>query len=122
MNEANSTLQDLKNRIRQFTEERDWNQFHDLKNLSMALTIEAAELMEHFRWVAITDANAVMNHAETAAAIREEVADVLLLLTQFASIANIDLMDAAEKKLSINALRYPIEKCKGVSMKYNKLR
>ena len=107
----------MKKRIQQFTDEREWQQFHDLKNLSMALAIEAAELMEHFRWVANTDASAVMNHVETAAAIRQEVADVLLLLTQFANVANIDLMDAAEKKLAINETRYPVEKCKGVATK-----
>jgi dCTP diphosphatase len=121
MNDNDSKLSELKASIRQFTDERQWQQFHDLKNLSMALAIEAAELMEHFRWVANSGANAVMNDAETANAIREEAADVLLLLTQFANVAGIDLMDAAEKKLVLNETRYPVEKCKGVATKYDKL-
>lgn len=121
MNDTDSSLRDLKDRIKQFTDERDWQQFHDLKNLSMALAIEAAELMEHFRWVTNADASAVMNDAEAAAAIREEVADVLLFLTQFANVANIDLLEAAEKKLAINSVRYPVDKSKGVATKYDKL-
>lgn len=121
MNDTTSALQELKQRMRQFADDRDWQQFHDLKNLSMALAIEAAELMEHFRWVANTDANAVMNNAESAAAIRQEVADVLLLLVQFANIAGIDLMAAAEAKIDFNEVRYPVEKCKGVATKYDKL-
>ena len=119
MNDGETTLAQLKQCVRQFTEERDWRQFHDLKNLSMALTIEAGELMEHFRWLPNTEANAAMNDEEVAAAIREEVADVLLFLIQFANIAGIDLSNAAEEKLAINAKRYPIDKFKGVSKKYD---
>ncbi len=81
MNDQQSNLAELKQQIREFTTARDWEQFHDLKNLSMALAIEAAELMEHFRWVNNADANAVMQNEATAKAVREEVADVLLLLT-----------------------------------------
>lgn len=121
MNDASAALDELKQRMRQFADDRDWQQFHDLKNLSMALAIEAAELMEHFRWVANTDANAVMNDAESAAAIRQEAADVLLLLVQFANVAGIDLMAAADAKLALNQVRYPVEKCKGVATKYDKL-
>ena len=120
MNDEATTLHELKARVRLFGEERDWQQFHDLKNLSMAIAIEAAELMEHFRWIANTEANAVMNETTSAAEICEEVADVLLLLTQFANVANIDLMDSAEKKLAVNAARYPVEKFKGMATKYNK--
>jgi len=87
----------------------------------MAPAIEVAELMKHFRWVANSDANAMMSDADVAAAIREEVADVLLLLTQFANVARMDLMDAAEKKLSLNEDRYPVDKCKGIATKYDKL-
>jgi dCTP diphosphatase len=121
MNDSDSTIRELKAAIQHFTDEREWQQFHDLKNLSMALSIEVAELMEHFRWVTNTEANAVMESAETADAIREEAADVLLLLTQFANVAGIDLMNAAAKKLALNQTRYPVDKCKGVATKYNKL-
>ncbi len=121
MNDQQTTISELKARVREFTSERDWDRFHELKSLSMALTIEAAELMEHFRWIANSDANALMQDAEVAKAVREEVADVLLFLTQFANVAQIDLMAAAEEKLQLNESRYPIEKCKGIATKYNKL-
>jgi len=121
MNDNESVIYDLKQRVAQFADDREWGRFHDLKNLSMALAIEAAELMEHFRWVTNADANALMDDVDASAAIREEAADVLLLLTQFANIAGIDLMVAAEKKLALNERRYPIEKCKGIATKYDKL-
>jgi dCTP diphosphatase len=121
MNDHDSTLRELKVAIQHFTDEREWQQFHDLKNLSMALSIEVAELMEHFRWVTNSEANEVMKSSEAANAIREEAADVLLLLTQFANVAGIDLMDAAERKLTLNQTRYPVDKCRGIATKYNKL-
>jgi dCTP diphosphatase len=121
MNDSASTLEELKQRMKQFADDRDWQQFHDLKNLSMALAIEAAELMEHFRWVANTNANALMSDADVAAAIRQEAADVLLLLVQFANVAGIDLMAAAQAKLALNEVRYPIDKSRGVATKYDKL-
>lgn len=121
MNDANTTLDELKQRMLQFASDRDWLQFHDLKNLSMALAIEAAELMEPFRWTANVDAGAVMSSPEVADAIRQEAADILLLLVQFANIAGIDLLAAAEAKLALNDQRYPIDKCKGVSTKYDQL-
>ncbi|MEM6690177.1 MAG: nucleotide pyrophosphohydrolase [Planctomycetota bacterium] len=121
LKDAETPLKELKDRIQRFTDERDWHQFHDLKNLSMALAIEAGELMEHFRWVANTEAQSVMKNPGSAVEIREELADVLLFVVQFANVANIDLMEAAERKLAINAERYPISKSKGVATKYNKL-
>jgi len=121
MNDIDTPLGELKTHMRQFANERDWQQFHDLKNLSMAVAIEAAELMEHFRWVTNSDANLLMNETDTAIAIRQEVADVLMLLVQFANVAGIDLMAAAEAKIALNETRYPIDKCKGVATKYDKL-
>jgi dCTP diphosphatase len=120
MNDDDSTLSELKARTRQFSDERDWQQFHDLKNLSMAIAIEAAELMEHFRWIGNTEANALMSNTAVAAEIREEVADILLLVAQFANVADIDLMDSAAKKLVVNAARYPVAEFKGSATKYNK--
>ena len=121
LNDADTPLQSLKEKIQDFTDERDWRQFHDLKNLSMALSIEAGELMEHFRWVANTNSAKQMDDPVAAAAIREELADVLLFIVQFANVAGIDLMQAAEKKLALNAERYPVGKSKGVATKYDKL-
>lgn len=121
MNDTDSTLQSLKDRVGSFTAERDWTQFHDLKNLSMAIATEAAEIMEHFRWVPNVEANQLMSIPDSADAIQQEVADVLLLLAEFANVAKIDLMAAAERKLAINESRYPVCKSKGTATKYNKL-
>ncbi len=121
MKDVDSTLQDLKDRVENFTAERDWTQFHDLKNLSMAIATEAAEIMEHFRWIPNVEANHLMSIPDSADAISQEVADVLLLLTEFANVANIDLMDAAERKLAINESRYPVDKSKGNATKSNTL-
>jgi dCTP diphosphatase len=121
MNDVTTPLNELKTQMRQFAEDRDWQQFHDLKNLSMAIAIEAAELMEHFRWIANADANALLNDTPTAIAVGEEAADVLLLLVQFANVAGIDLMATAEAKIAVNETRYPIDKSKGVATKYDRL-
>src|SRR5215203_5117981 len=95
MNDASATIDSLKDQMRRFVAERDWEQFHDLKNLSMAIAVEAGELMDHFRWVKNTEANAVMTDADAATAVRHEAADVFLLLLEFAIIARIDLAGAA---------------------------
>jgi NTP pyrophosphatase (non-canonical NTP hydrolase) len=118
MNDASATVDALKDQMRRFVAERDWEQFHDLKNLSMAIAVEAGELMDHFRWVRNTEANAVLREPEAAAAVRQEVADVFLLLLEFAIIAKIDLASAALDKLEINRRRYPVESARGNSRKH----
>jgi dCTP diphosphatase len=108
-----TTTGDLRREMGAFVAERDWEQFHDLKNLSMAIAVEAAELMEIFRWVENRRAGEAMQSAGSAAAVRQEVADVLLLLLSFANAAGIDLADAAREKLEINRGRYPVEASRG---------
>jgi dCTP diphosphatase len=108
-----TTIGDLRREMGAFVAERDWEQFHDLKNLSMAIAVEAAELMEIFRWVENRRAGEAMQSAGSAAAVRQEVADVLLLLLSFANAAGIDLADAAREKLEINRGRYPVEASRG---------
>src|SRR4051812_47497288 len=103
--------------MRRFVAERDWEQFHDLKNLSMAVAVEAGELMDHFRWVDNKAASAVMQDPEQARAVRHEVADVLLLLLDFAIMAKIDLAGAALEKLDLNRKKYPVETARGSSRK-----
>lgn len=117
MTDATSTIDTLKDEMRRFVAERDWEQFHDLKNLSMAVAVEAAELMDHFRWVKNTEAAAVVQDPDAARAVRQEVADVLLLLLEFAIMAKIDLASAALEKLEINRRNYPVETARGNSRK-----
>jgi dCTP diphosphatase len=121
MPDATTTVQDLKDRMAEFVRERDWGRFHDLKNLSMAIAVEAGELMDHFRWVENARAAEVMADATTARDVRHEAADVLLLLLEFAAVAGIDLADAAAEKLAVNRSKYPVEKSRGRSTKHDRL-
>jgi dCTP diphosphatase len=118
MNDATTTVEQLKDQMRRFVKERDWEQFHDLKNLSMAIAVEAAELMDHFRWVPNTGAAEVVRDPAQAHAVRHEVADVLLLVLEFAMMAGIDLSAAAAEKLDINRKKYPVETAKGNARKH----
>jgi NTP pyrophosphatase (non-canonical NTP hydrolase) len=115
------TLSDLQLRIRRFAEERDWLQFHDPKNLSMAIAVEAGELMDHFRWVANDRSRQVLDDPRSRAGIEEEAADVLILLAEFADVCGIDLLAAAGRKLEANALRYPVELSRGKATKHDRL-
>lgn len=113
------SLDKLLERIRQFRDERDWMQFHDPKSMAASITIEAAELLEHFQWKNREEAEEyVKQHKEE---IAEEIADVAMYLFELSDNLGIDLLDAMSKKLEKNAKKYPVEKAKGVHTKYNKL-
>lgn len=107
------TLDDLKNALRQFAEERDWEQFHSPKNLAMALTVEVAELTEHFQW--LTQQESFIISSEQKNAIRHELADVLIYLVRLADRLDIDLLQAAQNKIALNAEKYPADACRGRS-------
>ncbi len=105
--------------VRKFADERDWDQFHSPKNLSMALIVEAGELVEHFQW--LTQSQSRQPDAEQQQAIALEMADVLIYLVRLADQLDIDLLTAARKKIAINAAKYPVEQAKGRAEKYNRL-
>lgn len=110
-------LNDLKTRLHQFAEERDWDQYHSPKNLAMALIVEAAELVEHFQW--LTQDESRLLPADKLKAVEAELADILIYLTRIADKLDIDLYKAAERKLEDNAKKYPVDKVRGLSKKYN---
>ena len=112
-------LDNLRVQLEQFAIERDWDQFHNPKNLAMALVAEAGELVEHFQW--LSPQQAANLSAETKAEVALEIADVLLFLLRLADKLEIDLIVAAEKKMQLNAEKYPVEKSKGIATKHNKL-
>ena len=120
-NDAEATFAEFKDRIRQFSMERDWAQFHTPKNLSMALAGEAAELMEIFLWADSRQSQILVNDPDKGPKIREELADVLIYALEFANVAGIDAAKAIEDKIRTNGIKYPVEKCKGTSKKYNEL-
>lgn len=110
-------LNDLKIKLRAFAEERDWDQFHSPKNLAMALIVEAAELVEHFQW--LTEEESKSLSPEKLQAVEAELADILIYLARIADKLDIDLYSAAENKLRTNMEKYPAEKVRGLSKKYN---
>jgi len=114
-----SELDELRDELRKFADERDWQQFHSPKNLAMALSVEAAELLELFQWKT-EDETRALNDADRARA-REEIADVFLYLISLADQLGIDLAAAANHKLGANAEKYPIAKSFGTSKKYTEL-
>jgi len=112
-------LDALRDALRAFAAERDWDQFHAPKNLAMALAVEAAELLEVFQWM--TDAGSRTLAPTAQAAASEEIADVLLYLVRLADVLGIDPLAAAERKMVANAEKYPVAKARGTSRKYTDL-
>ena len=115
------TLEELAARLREFARERDWEQFHSPKNLSMAIAAEAAELMEPLMWVSPEESRAVMGRPEKRAALQDELADIVVYCLEFANQTDIDLASAIRAKMARNAEKYPVEKARGRSEKYNEL-
>ncbi|ARP83221.1 nucleotide pyrophosphohydrolase [Bordetella genomosp. 8] len=108
--------------LRQFAEERDWEQFHSPKNLVMALAGEVGELTEIFQWTSEADSYAAATAPKTANAVRDEIADVALYLIRLADVLGVDLNAAIASKLASNAAKYPVEASRGVSTKYDQLK
>ena len=111
MIKGEGSLQALSDRLVDFARQRDWEQFHSPKNLSMALSAETAELLEHFQW--LTEQQSYRIDDEKKAAVALEMADILIYLIRTAERLDIDLIDAAWKKIEINEQRYPADKVRG---------
>jgi NTP pyrophosphatase (non-canonical NTP hydrolase) len=113
MDDTKTTLADLKGMLAQFVAERDWEQFHTPKNLSMSLAIEAAELMEHFQWIGGDESRRVVDDPAKLAAIRDEMADVFCYLLALANTLEVDLATAVRDKMVKNAAKYPADQSRG---------
>ena len=109
--DSNDSLELLRRDLAAFAAERDWDQFHAPKNLAMALIAECAELIEHFQWLSAEQSAALT--AEKKAAVRLELADILIYLVRIADKLDIDLLAAARDKVTINEERYPVDKVRG---------
>lgn len=114
-----SDIVQLRDAVRRFAAERDWDQFHSPKNLAAALIVEAAELLEHFQWLTAEQSAALSS--ETRANVTEELADVLIYLVRLADKLDVDLIAAANAKLVRNAAKYPVDKARGSTKKYTNL-
>lgn len=110
------SIDELRDRLREFAAEREWDQFHTPKNLSMALIAEAAELVEHFQWVEGDKSHLLEERVRPS--VEEELADIFIYLVRIADKLGIDLYEAAERKIAINARKYPADKVRGSARKY----
>lgn len=111
------SLDALRRHIREFVLARAWERYHTPKNLAMALSVETAELLEPFQWLTAEQSRQLDPTQHEA--VRQEIADVLIYLTQLADILDIDLLQAAADKLAINARKYPVDKAHGNALKYS---
>ncbi len=109
-------LTEIQQALRQFAADRDWDQFHSPKNLAMALSVEAAELLEHFQW--LTEAQSADLDDQTRDQVRDEIADVQVYLIRLADKLNINILEAVSQKMEKNKQKYPAEKVRGSSKKY----
>ena len=113
MSDQSTTIADLRSIVRDFVTERDWEQFHSPKNLSMALAIEAAELMEHFQWITIEASREITADAAKQQAVGDELADVLCYVLAMANELNLDLSEGLRQKMVKNREKYPVEVIRG---------
>lgn len=121
MNKQILDIDSFQNVITDFARERDWDQFHTPKNLSMALSVEAGELVEIFQWLTAEQSLNIKDNPKLKEAAGEEIADILTYLLRISSILEIDLVSALESKIKKNAKKYPVEKAKGNAKKYTEL-
>ena len=112
-------LEELRNTLRQFAAERDWDQFHSPKNLASARCVEAAELLEHFQW--LTEDQSCNLSPEAKTKVADELADVFVYLIRLADKLDVELIEAARNKIAHNAEKYPVEKARGSARKYTEL-
>jgi dCTP diphosphatase len=113
------SLESVRDRLREFAAARDWNQFHSPKNLAIAISVEAGELLEQFQW--LTDQQSIDLADDKLEKIEAELADVLLYLIRLADVLDVDLLAAANTKIDENAKKYPVDKSRGSAKKYTEL-
>ena len=109
-------LDALRERLRAFVQERDWEKFHSTKNLAMAMIVEAAELVEHFQWMTEQESKEIA--PEKRDQVAHEIADTFIYLLRMSDVLGIDLIDAAHAKMDLNAKKYPADKVRGSNAKY----
>jgi len=121
MTQERPSLEELTRRLLEFRDERDWRQFHSLKDLILSLSLEASELLELTQWKPADEFEVAAHDEPMQQRLKEECADVLLYLLLIAERAGIDLQSAAAQKIRANELKYPVEKARGTAAKYTEL-
>jgi dCTP diphosphatase len=120
--DSKTTIQTLKELLQTFRDDRDWEQFHDPKNLAEAISVESSELLELFLWKNASDVKRLIkSDREFKKSVEEELADILCFSLSLANAAKIDVASAVKDKIEANRLKYPVEKARGRATKYNRL-
>lgn len=113
-------LEEIRRRLAEFASERNWDQFHTPKNLSMAVSAEAAELLEIFQWLTDEQSKQIVNNEKEMALVKQEIADVFIYLTRLADKLGVDIEKAVLDKIDQNEKKYPVELAKNNATKYNR--
>jgi NTP pyrophosphatase (non-canonical NTP hydrolase) len=116
-----TNIQQLKDKVQLFCEQRDWDQFHNPKDLAIGIITEASELLEHFRFKSEEEMKAMFEKKNKKQAIEEEVADIFFFLLRFAQMNNINIAEQLERKIELNDKKYPVEKFRGSNKKYSEV-
>lgn len=113
-------LENISRRLADFAEKRNWDQFHTPKNLSMALAVETAELLEIFQWMTDEQSRAIASNDEEMALVRQEIADIFIYLIRLADKLNVEIEKAILEKIELNEKKYPVELARNNATKYNR--
>lgn len=113
------TVEEITRQIRAFRDERDWAQFHNPKDMAIGISVEAAELLQHFLWKTKEESEA--RARKHIAEVKEEIADIAIFLFELADNLGLDLLEIMAEKLQVNAVKYPVSKVKGKHLKYTEL-
>lgn len=117
--DSQTTIDNLKNQVKEFCEKRNWDQFHNAKDLAIGLVNEASELLQHFRFKSPEQVDALFNDEKRKNELNEELVDSLYFILLLAQRYNIDLSTELDKKMKKNSEKYPVEKVKGINKKYS---
>lgn len=121
MDDSTATISALKDLVRAFCEERDWDRYHNPKDLAIGMVTESSELLDIFRFKSQEDIDAIMSDPVRSAHVKEELSDVLYFALRFAQMNGIDLYTELVRKIGIDGEKYPVEKCRGSNLKYDEL-
>lgn len=119
--DSNTTIAELKAEVKKFSDDRDWEQYHNAKDLAIGVATESGELLDIFRFKSLDEVEAMFKNPEKRAEIEDEIADVCIMSIRLAQKYSIDLSKAIRAKLKKSAIKYPISKSKGLNKKYTEL-
>ena len=113
MNDKSTTVFELRELVRKFVDDREWEKFHAPKNVSMAIAIEAAELMEHFQWLSVEESRSIDTDRAKLDAVGEELADIICYTLALANTLGLDVTETMHAKMKKNEVKYPVQKYRG---------